>query len=228
MNVYFFSGLGADRRAFSRISLPGNYNLHFIEWIPHRTNETLEAYALRLAAGIDQNHPYILIGLSFGGMIATTLKTLLHPAMVICISTICCSSELPWYYRWIARSRVDTIVPTWLFHPKNPLIYFLFGAKTSSQKKILAEILRRNSPHFLKWGIRVILRWSLKERPPGIYHIHGDNDRVLPAKYTCADYLIRGGTHFMIWTKAAEVNKVIHGILSGTITVKQPGKPVVL
>jgi hypothetical protein len=45
--VYFISGLGADKRAFSFLDLSFCEPV-FIEWIKPLKNETLQGYALRL------------------------------------------------------------------------------------------------------------------------------------------------------------------------------------
>lgn len=74
MNVYFISGLGVDERAFKNIILPENYSVHNIRWIELLEKESLESYSTRLIAQIDQQKPFALVGLSFGGMIAAEIS----------------------------------------------------------------------------------------------------------------------------------------------------------
>jgi hypothetical protein len=67
-NLYLFSGLGADRRIFQKLDLSG-YIVHYIEWIPPLGDESIEHYASRISNQIKEPNP-VLIGLSFGGMMA--------------------------------------------------------------------------------------------------------------------------------------------------------------
>ena len=66
MNVYFISGLGADRRAFERIQLPPQFSVHHLDWIEPRKDESLNDYAMRLGEGIDTTKPFALVGLIHG------------------------------------------------------------------------------------------------------------------------------------------------------------------
>src|SRR5689334_14169109 len=70
-NVYFISGLGADKRAFSFLDL-SFCNPVFIEWIEPVEKETLKEYAIRLRSLIPDNDP-IIVGVSFGGMLVTEM-----------------------------------------------------------------------------------------------------------------------------------------------------------
>jgi hypothetical protein len=38
-----------------------------------------------------------------------------------------------------------------------------------------------------------------------LIHIHGTADDILPIKYTTPNYVIEGGSHFMVYAKAAEI-----------------------
>ena len=209
MKVYFIIGLGADKRAFQRIHLPEHYRVHFLEWIPQRKNEKLEHYAGRLVESVDTSQPFVLIGLSFGGIIAATVAPYLKPAATILISSISSRKELPPLFKLAAFTYADQLLPLSLFRPNNPLVYYLFGARTKAEKRILQDILEKSDPSFLKWGIEKILHWKNKKRPQGLFHIHGKLDKILPVQYTKADVIIEKGTHFMIWTRASDVTKAI-------------------
>src|ERR1044071_3731439 len=94
--IYCISGLGADEKIFAKLQLEG-YELKHIPWlIPERT-ETIDAYARRMAASIKEDDP-ILIGVSFGGMIAIEIARQRPVQKLILISSIKCVAELP---RWM-------------------------------------------------------------------------------------------------------------------------------
>src|SRR5438046_2285161 len=121
MNVYFISGLGADKRAFERLTLPATFSVHFLNWIPHQNKETLNAYAKRLSAGIDTTQPYAIVGLSMGGMIASAMSQFLQPQKTILISSVGCSNEFPPLFRLARLTQVHRLIPTFLFHQPNTL-----------------------------------------------------------------------------------------------------------
>src|SRR5215217_4576146 len=95
MNVYFISGLGADRKAFEKIKLPGTFSIHHLGWIKNKKGESLNDYARRLAASIDATQPFAIVGLSMGGMIASAMTQFLQPDKTILISSVACTDEFP-------------------------------------------------------------------------------------------------------------------------------------
>jgi len=67
--VYFISGLGADERVFQFLDL-SEIEHRFIKWNVPQKNESLPSYCKRLTEQINVQQEVILIGISFGGMIA--------------------------------------------------------------------------------------------------------------------------------------------------------------
>ncbi|NTS39360.1 alpha/beta hydrolase [Flavisolibacter sp. BT320] len=214
MHVYFISGLGADRQAFEKIKLPPDYTIHYLDWIKNREGESLDAYAKRMAALIDTSQPFAVVGLSMGGMIATSMVRWLPPHPTILISSVACANEFPRLLKLARFTRVYSLVPAAVFHKPNALTYLLFGAKTKNEKRILDHIITLSDASFVKWSIAAILQWQNKERPKGLLHIHGDNDKILPMRYTKPDVVIKNGSHFMVWTKAGEVSRELVKALS--------------
>ncbi|MCP9751582.1 alpha/beta hydrolase, partial [Ferruginibacter sp. HRS2-29] len=84
--IYLFSGLGADERVFKYLKFPGHHIVH-IKWITALRNEPLAAYAKRLLEQVSTEHP-ILIGLSFGGIMAIEVSKLIPTEKVIIIASV--------------------------------------------------------------------------------------------------------------------------------------------
>ncbi|MDH4294838.1 MAG: hypothetical protein OEV74_01060 [Cyclobacteriaceae bacterium] len=82
-DLFLLSGLGADSRVFDFLDL-SNYNIHFIEWIDPHENEPIEAYARRLKVNIKKENP-ILLGISFGGMMAIEIGKQIRAEKIIII-----------------------------------------------------------------------------------------------------------------------------------------------
>ena len=210
MNVYFISGLGADRRAFERVKLPEGYAIHYLDWIAPVKGESLNSYAKRLAVNIDTSQPFSIVGLSMGGMIASAMTQFLQPHKTILISSVGCNTEFPPLLRLARATRVYKLIPRFVFRrPYLRIAQWMFGTKTKNEKMLMRYFLSQLDPVFMKWAIGAILNWENCERPNGIFHIHGNTDRMLPVKYTRPDVVIDKGSHFMVWTKAGEVSRIL-------------------
>ena len=85
MKVYGISGLGADKRVFEKLTL--DLELIPIDWITPYKNERIEDYAKRLSKKIDKKEEFIIIGVSFGGLIATEISKILKSKLTILISS---------------------------------------------------------------------------------------------------------------------------------------------
>lgn len=175
----------------------------------NKKGESLNAYAKRLAASIDTTQPFAVVGLSMGGMIAAAMTQFLRPHKTILISSVASTKEFPPLLKLARFTQVHRLVPAFLFRRPNVFAYFLFGARSRSEKRIMNHIILNADPHFVKWSIGAILRWSNHMRPQNIFHIHGDKDKILPIHYTHPDAVVKNGSHFMVWTKAGEVSKLL-------------------
>ena len=209
MNVYFISGLGADRRAFEKISLPPHYSIHYLDWIKNKKGESLAAYAMRLAGSIDTSQPFSIVGLSMGGMMASAMSQFLQPHKTILISSVGCTAEFPPLLKLARLTQIHRLIPAFLFNQPNVVAHLLFGAKSKNEKRIMDYLISTSDAAFVKWSIGAILGWENKVRPKNLYHIHGDKDKILPVQYTKPDAVVKDGSHFMVWTKAGEVSRLL-------------------
>ena len=99
MNIYLLSGLGADKRVFSRVAFSANHVVRHIEWISPISNEGLSSYARRLSGQIDEAQPFCWVGISFGGVVAVELNKFVKPLQTIIISSAWTDVQIPWYYK---------------------------------------------------------------------------------------------------------------------------------
>jgi len=209
MTIYLISGLGADKRAFQKLVFPENMAIKHIEWIPPYNNESLKDYALRLSKKIDTTQPFVLIGLSFGGIIVTELIKIITPVKSIIISSIKNKNEISGYLKILGKLKLHRLLPTRFLNKPNFILYWLFGIQNEQEKFLLSQILRDTNVKFMKWAFNAILYWNQQPNSLSIFHIHGTNDRMLPIKYTKPTIKIDGGGHFMVFTKAKEINQII-------------------
>lgn len=208
MKVYFISGLGADRRVFARIQLPVGYEIVHLDWMKPLKNESLQAMAVRLGAFIDHSSPFIVIGLSLGGMMATEIALRYKPALTILISSIPTAQGLPNYFRWAGKLKLHRLLPVSLLK-SSAIIKHTLGPETKEDKDILYQMLHDSDPAFIRWAIGAVLQWTNDQYPHPYIHIHGTADRTFPAGKIRPTHIIKGAGHTLILNRIAEVNKIL-------------------
>jgi hypothetical protein len=210
-SLYLFTGLGADESVLSELDFTG-YEPVFVQWVPPLDNEPIESYALRLTEQIPEKHP-VLIGLSFGGLMAIEVAKHVEPEKVILIASVKNRTEIPAYYRFASRIGLHRLVSPGLIRRSGFVVNWLFGARGEQEKILLRNILRRTDVGFLKWALDAIAKWHNDQLPENLIHIHGTKDRLLPFRTTTSVIPIENGGHFMTLNRAAEISGIIHRIL---------------
>jgi len=137
--IYILSGLGVDKRVFNLIDF-GENRIEYIDWLMPVFNESIENYAKRISSAVKDKEP-ILIGLSFGGIIATEIAKIIRTKHVIYVSSAKSYDELPFYYRLIGKLKLHQIIPTSFLKSSNLLTYWFFGVSSDREKRLLKRIL---------------------------------------------------------------------------------------
>lgn len=205
--LYIFSGLGADERVFQRLDFSG-FSTTFIRWIIPQDKETIEDYATRLLDQIKTTKP-ILIGLSFGGLMAVEIARQIDTEKVILIASAKTKKEIQFYYRFTGKLGLHNLLPTNLLKNSNLITNWFFGASSTFDKQLLKQILIDTDPIFLKWAIDKVARWTNQTQLPNLFHIHGTSDRILPFRFVKCNSTIRNGGHLMTLNKADELNNIL-------------------
>lgn len=211
-DIYFISGLGADERVFYLLKFEGYQPVH-IRWIKPEPREPIDHYAKRLTSQIKSDCP-ILVGLSFGGVVAVEIAKQIEVEKVILISSVKDRSEVPFYFkmfRWFPIHRI---------FPFKSLLWagcwfanWVFAPETVDERKLLRAILVDTDPHFLKWALHRVVIWQNETIAENIYHIHGTGDRIFPLRYVEPDFLIEKGGHLMVLNHAVQVSSLIEKIV---------------
>jgi len=208
MKAYFISGLAADSRVFKHIHLPEGYESIFLDWIQPERNESLRNYSIRLGNKIDSKAPFVLIGLSMGGMVAVEIAKAYRPAKTILISSIADPTQLPPYLKILGKLGLHHLVPVRMIKVAAKTKR-LFTTETEEDKNLLRQIIQESDGRFVKWGMDAILKWKTEHRFEDCVHIHGTIDEVLPVKYTNPTYTISKAGHMMVMTRAKEINSIL-------------------
>lgn len=209
MNIYAISGLGADKRVYDYLQL--DHQLIHIDWITPVKNEPIERYAKRLSESINKNEPFALIGLSFGGIIATEISKQLNPKFTILISSAETKFELRKIYRIFGFLNLVKVFPLFCFDMPRRIAYFIFGAKN---KPLLKDILDDADLYFTKWAVIQISRWQNTTTIKNAFKISGTRDKLLPPNKQSNITLIEKGEHFMIVDRADEISEILNQKIS--------------
>lgn len=213
MTTYFLSGLGADKGIFSKLVLPSRLKIVYINWLPHRTGESLQSYTRRIAEQIDSTEPFQLVGVSFGGIVATELSKILKPKQIVIISSISIKKQLPAYFTLSAGILKNPFFPKSVLKSASPLSYWLFGAVSKQSKNFFKQTIEQTNENFLKWAIEKIMLWDNKTKADNLYHIHGTEDKIFPIMYLKPDYAVKGGEHLMVYDMSREISKLLTRVL---------------
>lgn len=206
--VYCISGLGADERIFRNLSIPGVELVH-VPWADFDSHDEIPCYAQKMSSRIKEKDP-IIIGLSFGGMIAVEIAKLRHVDRVFIISSAKTKDELVQgtggFLSFLIKNE---IIPAGLMTIPNYFLLKRFGAETKEEKQLLTAILEATDPHFVKWAMKALLLWQNTTYKENIIHIHGTADKIILPGNMKPDFWIEGGTHMMVYNRAAEISKII-------------------
>jgi pimeloyl-ACP methyl ester carboxylesterase len=206
-HIYFISGFGADERVFGKIDF-GNNEVHFIPWKIPEKHESILSYAGRMSVEISHPNP-ILIGLSFGGMMAIEIAKLLPVEKVILVSSICCRKELPFYMKVTSALNLNRLIPMKPYLILERLENYNLGVENKEQKKLLKEYRTNLNLQYSNWAIDQVVNWKNQWLPSNYIHIHGTKDHIFPVKdIKHPDYVIKNAGHLLLINNADEVNKI--------------------
>ena len=211
-DIYCVSGLGADERVFQKLKLEGYQPVH-IRWLEPEKKESISDYAHRLTEQIKSDSP-ILVGLSFGGIIAVEIAKQIDAQKVILISSTKNQQEVPFYFQIFRWFPIHRLIPAQVMLWFGQLLAsWFFSLETLAERKLFRAILLDTNAKFMKWAVDRVVYWKNELIPHNIYHIHGDRDRIFPFRYVREDFSVQQGGHFMIMNRAEYVSQLIQKII---------------
>lgn len=212
--LVFLPGLGADSRLFhpQRSAFKNSINP---AWLTPQKNETLPQYAQRWAKKLKLKKGCVLVGVSFGGMVALEMARHVKPKAVLLIGSCRVPQSVPLVLR-VAGS-----FPAWPLIGKALVNLFPFGrkwflgAQTKEQQDLLTQMFLETPNPFLLWTVGAIRGWAgFNGKFTNVHHVHGDNDHLIPIQNVRPDKVIQGGGHVINLTHPREVNEFIRKSLA--------------
>jgi pimeloyl-ACP methyl ester carboxylesterase len=213
-NIYFFAGQGSDKRIFDSLEIDPHFNKIFVEYPIPKKGTSLAQFAKQLSVQIDTTKPFILIGVSLGGMLCCEMSEYLHPEKTIIISSAKNRKELPFRYRFQRYIPLYAILPPVVLKWGAKVMQPIVEPDRNKNKEIFKAMLDSKAPTYYKRTIRMIVNWQLRKNSRKIIHIHGTKDHTLPyRKLKSVDHTIAKGSHMMTLTRAEEISQTLILIL---------------
>jgi pimeloyl-ACP methyl ester carboxylesterase len=213
VKVYFISGIGADHRVFTYLRLPEGYEASYVHWIVPEENEPLGDYAFRLSKQIDTTNPFILVGLSLGGIMSVEIAKHCSPVSTILISSVPDSAHLPKIYRMAGKLKMGKLIHPSLLKTAAILKHSL-TMRSAANRALMKNVILDGDNHFISWALNAVLDWENHEIPRPLYHIHGTRDEVFPIGLTRPTHIVRKVGHMFLVSHPETVNQFLREVIS--------------
>jgi hypothetical protein len=187
-----------------------------IKWLSPKEGEKLKDYVKRLLPQIKTKPEPILMGLSFGGIVAVELSKLIKTHKVIIISSIKTYHERPVKMSLLYLLKFYRVLPARLAVRFRFWQRWALGSLNLDEKNLVEEMVEAIDLKFNKWAVDQAIHWDNTEVPDNLVHIHGDEDNIFPNLYMKNYHRIKGGTHFMIVRHARQISHIIREELEKT------------
>jgi pimeloyl-ACP methyl ester carboxylesterase len=212
MKIFLLPGLGFDCRIFRKIDLTG-YDIEHINWVDPIQGESFREYCHRLFKNrVVQNKKIVLIGYSFGGLVAQEIATLYDIYEVVLISSLKFDNEKPLHFKLVNRLRIDRIFTKELSVRSIPYWGKLNGVLNDDDFELFESMLMAQSNTYLQWALRALSGWKSPTTncKTKIFQIHGELDRTFPVRLLKEpDVVVKNGGHLMIYRQAMEVREIV-------------------
>jgi alpha-beta hydrolase superfamily lysophospholipase len=160
LRVYALAGQGSDCRIFDSLKLQEEVDFHCLTYSIPPKAARMEDYARILSAQIDTSNPFVLLGVSLGGMLACEMSEFLNPEQVVIISSAKGKKELPGRYRIFRKIPIYRLIPGTFFKWSAFVLQPIVEPDRNSRKELFVSMLRAKEALFLKRSIPMIVEWD--------------------------------------------------------------------
>ncbi|MCW5517062.1 alpha/beta hydrolase [Muriicola sp. Z0-33] len=198
IHVYLMPGMAANSSIFKNIILPEDrFEQHLLDWFVPETGMTLSEYAQQMCKKVLHKNA-VIIGVSFGGMLAQEMAKWMLFRRVIIISSVKTKEELPRRLIFARYTKIHKLLPTGMVNNIELVSKYAFGEIVTKRLALYEQYLSIRDKYYLDWSIDQIVNWSQSAYHPDIVHIHGEKDAVFPIQNIKNCITVENGTHTMI------------------------------
>jgi len=216
MKVFLIPGLGFDNRIFDKLNLHISA-FQFLNWIEPKADELIRDYTIRFSDRINfDDEEIILIGHSFGGMIAQEISALKPITKIILISSVKSREEIPFHFRTLEPLHLHKLFSKELTVKTIKLWGASHGYQSKEIQNLVKDMVNSQTNNYLQWALKQLSIW---EKPQvnydtELFQIHGELDKTFPLKFIEEpDVVIDQGSHFMVYNKSKEISKILNAII---------------
>ena len=216
MKIYQISGLGANGKAFKNLRLNNDFEQIDTPWLQPEVDETLQHYTERMLDQINPTEDFLLMGLSFGGILVQEMNRFVNPKYTILLSTIKDRVEMPKLFRFASETNAHKLVPMGFLTSDKVFSYMMLRRIYFPKKQdALDEIFEFKDHYYLRWSINQIVNWhrSSDYQIKNLTHIHGNKDVIFPISNIKDCEVVEGGTHIMVMQRPKIVSGLINQVL---------------
>jgi hypothetical protein len=207
MRVLLITGFALDRRAFTRLNLPAEFET--FDLIPVRRGETLREYASRMAGEIGLRPGDIIGGVSLGGMLALEMARVIdvRGALIIASATHPRHIRKRFLWLWPLAPLMPDFVISRIFRLV-PAVLAMQKMLEPPDQALLADIMGRFPPALLRAFPPMIARWPGCRPPARFRHLHSTGDWMIrPAGDPQTLTLLKGSNHLITVSHPLEVRE---------------------
>jgi len=217
--LIFLPGIGANHLIFIKILLEFP-NGQVPPWQTPLFEESLRGYAKRWAPSFS-NGPYVLVGHSFGGMMALELAKWVDIQSVVLFSSCWDTKVIDSRFRvleHISRWMPEAIIRRGL-QTLGPSVIARRQRVSSEDKYLLVQMIRDLDLALTRWACYSALNWennvSVEEkRSYQLFALHGRQDFVIPLVEAPWVEVVEDGRHLLPLTHPERCNSIIRKALS--------------
>lgn len=172
---------------------------------------SIASMATQLADAISPES--VLVGISFGGIVAQELASQLSPKGCVIISSVRSPKQFP-FWMWIGKL-IGGSNACRLLERYASWIRAVPGLRNTRVSRVAQQQFGPCS-NWRRWATSAILSWqptSIDNTP--IFQIHGSEDRTFPLRFTSPDLVIRGGKHALTVSHPQETANEIKQFVRG-------------
>jgi pimeloyl-ACP methyl ester carboxylesterase len=200
--------MGADERLFKH-QVDAFPNVIVPLWQRPERGESLAGYARRLAAIVDPGRPCFVGGASFGGFVALEMAPHLDCLGCFLIGSARGSAGMAGSIRAIRPlGRSLAAMPFGWIGPAAWVARWTVGLFCHPLTRAFLRHLQQTDSLFLRWGFSAALRWAPSPATGDVrvFQIHGERDRLFPARRSGAEVVLPGAGHLISLTRPGAVN----------------------
>ena len=149
-----------------------------------------------------EEKPDLILGFSFGGLLAQRLQSHFPQAKMVLVNSITRRSQLPPLVRFLAAMRIHRAIPMALFHARNPISRWILKQLFGSAAGLFVGMMKEAGPYTCRFALRAV--FELEPFTGRVdYRIHGEQDQLFPIQYIKEPYVLLQGGHFL-WLSEGE------------------------